>query len=530
MDAPDRRRRAPVWISAPAIACAALLSLPLVYLFIRAAGVGEARLLALVLTEETLRLTLRTLALVMGVLGVSWLIAIPMAWLVVRTDLPGRRLWAVMGALPLAFPSYVAAFSWVTVLGPKGYLQGWLAPFGVDALPNWAYGYVGALLVLSLFTYPYLYLVLVAALVQLDPAYEESSLSLGMGPWLTFWRVTLPQLRPALAAGSLLVALYAVSDFGAVSIVGFNTFTLAIYNAYRALFDRSLAAALSLVLVLLTLGLIGWEAWSARRSRPTRLRAHRLGKPVLLAGWRWPALMGLGSVLLLNLGVPVGVISYWGVRALQVGNTLSSAWAAAGHSITVAAIAAVVAVALSLPVSLWGTRYPSFVAATVEKFTLSGYALPGLVVALALVFLATRHVPALYQTLPLLILAYVVRFFPQALAATRSSLRNLSPRFEEAGRSLGRGPIYVLGTLTAPLVRPGLLAGGGLVFLTAMKELPATLILRPTGYETLATRVWSAAAEGIYSQAAVPALVLVSISVLPIYYLVIRPALTAVGR
>ncbi len=522
-------RRRPNGFPAPlvvlAVATAALVNLPLVYIFLRSAEGGLGGWLETVASPLALRLLGRTLGLVVGVLALALAVALPMAWLVVRTDLPGRRFWAIAGALPLVFPSYVAALSVVAVLGPRGYLRGWLAPLGVERLPDLAYGYGGALLVLGLFTYPYIFLLLVAALRDLDPALEESSRSLGAGRWSTYFRVVLPQLRPALLGGGLLVSLYTLADFGAVSIVRYNTFTLSIYNAYQALFDRTVAASLATVLVLLTCGFILLEARLLSRSRPHRVRPARPQRRVALGGWKWPALGALAAIALVNLALPLGVVAFWGVRALVVGNPLGAAAASALNSLGVSGLAAAAAVALALPLALWAARHPGRLSRAVERLAHAGYALPGIVIALALVFLVARHARPLYQSLAVLVAAYVIRFLPEALAAVRASVAALAPAFEEAARSLGRGPFGVLRTLTLPLIRPGLAAGAGLVFLTAMKELPATLILRPTGFETLATRIWSSASEGIWSQAAVPALLLVAVSAAPVYLLIIRPAL-----
>ena len=519
---PSRRRRPPWWLVIAALAVAGLAVLPLAYLFVRVLDAEPGALADVLFTRQIAELLSRTLGLVAGVLALATALALPMAWLVTRTDLPGRRLWAVAGALPLIFPSYVAAFSLVAIAGPRGLAQRLLA---VERLPDFAYGYSGALLVLGFFTYPYLYLLIVAALRDLDPALEESSRGLGVGRWGTFFQVVLPQLRPALLAGLVLVGLYTLSDFGAVSIVRYNTFTLAIFNAYQGLFDRAAAAALAAVLALVSLAFLGVEALLLRRLRPHRVRPVRAAPPVALGRWRLPATLGLGTIATINLGLPLATVGTWAAQGLAVGNPLGGAGRAAFHSLEVAALAAGATVVLAVPVVVWAVRYPSPTARLAERLAHAGYALPGLVVALSLVFFAIRVARPLYQTLALLLAAYVVRFLPEALAATRASLVALSPRFEEAARGLGRGPLSVLGSLTLPLIRPGLLAGAGLVFLTTMKELPATLILRPTGFETLATRIWATAAEGIYSQAAVPALWLVALSAPPVYALVIRPAL-----
>lgn len=482
------------------------------------------------LSGAALELLARTLLLVGGVTTVALAIALTLAWLVVRTDLKGRRFWALAGALPLVFPSYVAAFAIVAVLGPRGFAQGWLAPLGVERLPDIAYGYSGALLSLALFTYPYIYLLLVAALRSLDPALEESSRVLGLGPRRTWLRVVLPQLRGPAYGGALLVALYTVSDFGAVSITRYNTLTLSIYNAYQALFDRSVAAAWSTVLVVVAFGLIAAQSLLQRGLHPVPPKPSRLPRKVELGRWQWPCQALFGGVVLLGVGMPLSVILYWAATALNIGSPLGQAWRSTANSLSVSALAAAIAVLASIPVAVWRVRYPGRWARATERLSYAGFALPGLVVALALVFFSTRHAGFLYQTVALLVAAYVIRFLPEALSATRSSLAAVAPAFEEAGRSLGRGNLGVWRTVTLPLIRPGLLAGAGLVFLTSMKELPATLVLRPIGFETLATRIWSAASDGVYSEAAVPALLLLLAAAAPIYLFTIRPVLDEGSR
>ena len=428
----------------------------------------------------------------------------------------------VLVALPLVLPSYVAAFALVAIAGPRGVVQDWLEPLGIDRLPPIAHGYSGALLALALFTYPYVYLMVVSALRGLDPALEESSRSLGTGRTATFFRVTLPQLRAAIYGGSLLVALYAVSDFGAVSIARYDTLTLGVFHAYTALFDRGIAAAGASILALTALLLIGGQALLLRRIRPASSSPSRPPSIVPLGRLQWPCQFGLSLLVAVTVVGPLAVILVWGVRGLSEG---AAAFVPAFDSLLVSAAAAFVAATLSVPVAAWAVRRATRVARLTERLCYSGYALPGLVIALALVFLATRSIGWAYQTLGLLIAGYVIRFLPEAISATRSALSEVPPILEEAACSLGEGPRGVLRTVTLPLIRPGLLAGGGLVFLTAMKELPATLILRPAGFETLATRIWSSASEGVYAGAAVPSLLLVSLSAVPVYVLIVRPAL-----
>jgi len=223
-------------------------------------------------------------------------------------------------------------------------------------------------------------------------------------------------------------------------------------------------------------------------------------------------------VLAFFLVVPVVVLAYWSARAAS----LDLAWAAGGRSLLASALAAGAAVVLVLPVAVLAQRHGRWWTRLLERLSYSGNALPGIVIALSLVFFAANYAPFAYQTLALLVLAYVVRFFPQALAGVSSALRAVDPRVEEAARGLGRGPWSVLATVTVPLVRPGMLAGAALVFLSAMKELPATLLLRPIGFDTLATEIWKFTSLGSYSRAAPPALLLIALSAPLVYLLTVR--------
>ncbi|MEM9290927.1 MAG: iron ABC transporter permease [Acidobacteriota bacterium] len=520
------QRKVPLYLAIPACGTALIVAVPLIYIFIRSAEPGWETYLSRVLAQSTIELLVNTLALVAGAIICTLSIALPMAWLVTRTDLPGRRIWAVLGALPLVLPSYVAAFTLVALLRPTGYLQSWLSPLGIERLPDIAYGYSGALMALTVFSYPYTYLLLIAALRNLDPALEESSRALGASRLRTFVSAVIPQLLPSMLSGSLLVSLYVLSDFGAVSITRYNTFTYSIYFAFQGRIDRSYAASLATVLVAVTLLFLLVDALLSSRFRPAPSRPRRPPAPIPLGRWKWPSIFGLCTVLTFALFTPIGVIIYWAVRALWVGNDIGSVGTEIFSSLLVSILAGLVAALLAIPIIAWAERFRSPFARLVERGASAGFALPGLVIALSLVFFVSQYLRPIYQTLAVLVAAYVIRFLPEALAAERSALLGISTSYEEAGRSLGHSPLNVLRTLTLPLMKPGIAAAFGLVFLTSMKELPATLILRPIGFETLATRIWSGASEAIYSQAAIPSLCLVGASILPVYLLIIRPTLS----
>jgi iron(III) transport system permease protein len=327
--------------------------------------------------------------------------------------------------------------------------------------------------------------------------------------------VTLPQLRPALAGGGLLVALYALSDFGAVSLLRFDTFSRAIYVQYRGSFDRHLAAVLALVLILATVVVLLVEARSRGRAAYHRGSGLRRPAPVLRLGrWRWPGLAFCATVVGLAVVLPLGVIGTWLVHGLAQGETVGFLWRPTLNSLAAAGLAALVTPLAALPIALLSVRYPSRWTSFVEHASYAGFALPPIATALALVFFTARFLPWLYQTLALLVLAYALRFLPQAVAPVRAALLQVGPQLEEAGRGLGRSPLQVLRAVTLPLVRPGVLAGAALVGLTAMKELPATLLLSPAGFSTLATQTWSAASDAYFARAAASSLLLVLFSAL----------------
>ena len=516
------KRRAPdfpVVLAGMSALVAAAMLLPVAYLVVRVWGAG------VLLDEITARATrdaiIRTSVLAAATTTSAIAIALPLAWLTTRTDLPFMRVWSVLLVLPLAIPSYVGAFTFIAALGPRGMLQGALEPLGVDRLPA-IYGFWGAWAALTLFTFPYVMMPVRATLRGLDRSIEEAGRGLGAGGLRAFMRITLPQLRPATAAGGLLVALYTLSDFGAVSLLRFDSLTRVIYVRYTSSFDRSSAAALALLLVVLTLVVVSLESATRGRARYHATARHQPRPTVHLGHWRWPALAFCSAIVTVSLLLPVSVICYWLLRGIDAGESVEFVREAAFNSLYASSLAAVAAVVACMPIAVLAVRHPGPLSGIIEKVTYSGFALPGISIALALVFFAANYAGLVYQTMVLLVFAYVMRFLPQAYGAIRASLLQVNPNTELAARGLGRGKPYVFWRVTLPQVLPGVSGGAVLVFLTVMKELPLTLILSPIGFDTLATRIWSATSEGFYTRAALPALILVALSSLPMLFSVLR--------
>ena len=515
------RPPATVWL--PALLIGALLLLAPLYLAVRTLGAG-ADAVDLIFRTRTLWVVLRTLILMVTVMVAGIAIATPLAWLTVRTNLPWRTFWRVATMLPLALPSYIVGFAIAVGLGPRGILQGWLeTAFGVQRLPS-IYGFSGAAFTLVIISFPYVLLTVRAAMWSLDISLEESARALGRNRWQTFRSVTLPLLRPAILAGGLLTALYTLSDFGAVAMMRYETFTWSIFIQYGSALDRTLAAAWSLTLIVLALAVVWGEHAARGRARyySSGGGASRPQQPVPLGRWRLPALAFCGLVVTVSLGLPLAVLVYWTVRGVAAGEPLDLLWRAAANSVGVSVLAAAITVTCATPVAILAVRYPGLFSRWLERLGFVGFALPGIVIALGLVFFGANYARWLYQSLAMLAVAYVTLFLPAAVGSLRASLAQVRPEVEEAARSLGKRPLAVLFTVTLPLIRPGILTGAALVFLLTMKELPATLILSPIGFTTLASSIWSAAEEAFFARAATPALLLIAVSAIPLALITLR--------
>lgn len=487
-------------LPALAVSVVALLLVPLAFVLTQAVRGGGATWSSLA-SSFAAQLLWNTVRLAVVVTAACALIGTLTAWATERTELRGRRIWSLVLIAPLMIPDFVLAWSWSSVV-------------------HQVEGYWGAALIMTLHLYPLVHLPMATAFRGADPGQEEVARSLGLGPVATWWRVSVRQARGTLLGGCLLVLLSLMGYYGAFEDLHFQTFTTAIYGDMRTQFDTASASALSLVLVTLTLLALLGEASFTDRGRVMRAQtgAWRPPRPRRLGAWQVVLVqLGLLALAALALIFPLGVLAHW----MSIGNSSTlPATATIGQAtlttIGYSAGGAALATLGALPVGLFAARARTRFSRWVRRTTFLSQALPGVVVGLALVFAGAHYLPSLYQTPQLLMFAYAVLFFPLVLVAMTSSLQRASRSFEEIGESLGRSPWLVRARITLPLLAPGLVAGFAFGFLSAATELAATLMLVPTGSQTLATQFWAYAEEGASFGAAAPyAVVLVVLSVIP---------------
>jgi iron(III) transport system permease protein len=502
--APARRARRPVVLVAASCLVTALLTLPLVFLLVEAAGAGLSSVSELIFRQLTAELLWNTIRLTVVVTILCAIIGIGTAWCIERTNLPGRRVWEILVVVPLAIPDFVVSFGWASL---------W----------TWVQGFRGAVVVMTLAVYPLVYLPVAASFRAADPGQEEVARSLGAGRVKTFVTITLAQARGAILGGCLLVAMVMLAEYGAFEILGYQTFTTEIFGEFSLSFSVPAACALSLVLVVLSILLLTGESAAARgRGRVSRTgsgTARRL-PPRRLGPARLPVLAGFALLALLALGVPVGSSIYWmfegGAHAISGVSLPTAAMTTGGYGIAAAALDTV----LALPLALLAVRGAGRIRHVLERSTYLVLAMPGVVAAFALSYFTEHYAEGFgYQSAPLLVLCYGIMFFPLALVGVKASLARAPASLDDMARSLGHKRVQVLLRVTLRLAAPGLTAAFCLVFLSVVTELTATLLLIPTGAQTLATQFWSYESNLSYGQAAPFALVMIAIAALPSYVL-----------
>lgn len=474
--------------------------IPLIYLLIRAFEKPLPDILDLLLRDKTLEVIGRTALLVTIVVLVNTLLGTLLANGLFFVKLPLSRFLIVPAILPLAIPSYVFTYTWLAIL------------------PSLS-GVMASAFILILTTLPYVLLANLVGLRRVDTGLIEVAQTLGLKRVQIFFRVIFPQIRLNMSAGALLTGLYVMSDFGAVSLLNTETLTVSIQNMYKSSYDRSAAAVISLILILASVVFIILEEKFKGRGETTAIAKSYSVRNLLIEkiSYKITVLAVLGIYLALAVVAPFYVLiqRFLGnPESIDAGNLLEAAFS----TVTVAGLGALIALLLSIPIAIMSSQSKSAASRSAERIILVSHALPGVVIGLALVSLGSKIAP-LYQTTLLLAFAYSILFLAKSVASTTAALSQIPVVLKDVASSLGKNNFQVAREITLPMALPGITLGALLVFLTAMKELPATLMLRPTGMETLATQIWSYASINRFNEAAPYALLLVLIAALPTFLL-----------
>jgi iron(III) transport system permease protein len=490
-----------------------LALVPLGFIVWVALQTGWATASSLIFRPRVGELLVNTGLLVLITVPLCAVLALSLAWLTERSDLPGSRMWAGLAAAPLAVPAFVHSYAWITV-----------AP-GLQGLP-------GGVLVSVLAYFPFLYLPLAAAMRRLDPAMEDAAASLGLGPWMVFFRLVLPQLRLALCGGSLLVGLHLLAEYGLYVMIRFDTFTTAIVDQFQSSYNGPAANMLAGVLVLCCFALLGLESVGRGNERYASVGAgaarlpqrRRLGRRMAALCLVLPVFVSV-----LALGVPLVTLGRW----LMAGG--AAVWRPAEivpalfQTLALGLAGALLTTLAAVPMAWLSIRAPGRLQRVLEACNYLVGSLPGVVVALALVTVTVRVALPLYQTAATVLLAYMLMFLPRALISLRAGISQAPVEMEQVARSLGRTPAGALWSVTLRLAAPGAAAGAALVGLGITNELTATLLLAPNGTHTLATSFWAYSGEIDYAAAAPYALIMVLLS-LPMTWLLYAQSKRTAGR
>ena len=505
--------RPAVWLVATAVLVSAAALLPLAFVAGVTIHTGWPTVMALVWRPRVGELLVNTLLLVVLTVPLCAVLAVALAWLTERTDLPGRRVWAWLVCAPLAVPAFVHGYAWVSMVPP-------------------IHGLFAGVLVSVLAYFPFFYLPVAATLRRLDPGLEDVAASLGTRPWGVFFRVVLPQLRLAVGGGALLVGLHLLAEYGLYAMIRFDTFTTAIFDQFQSTFSGPAANMLAGILVLCCLAILTLESVTRGTARYARVGTgsarppplRRLGRRLAAVCLLLPAL-----TVMLALGVPLVTLARWlvagGLAVWRTDAVVSALW----QTLVYAGAGAIITTCAAVPMAWLSVRRPGALNRVLEACNYISSSLPGIVVALALVTITIRIAPAIYQTLVTVLLAYLLMFLPRALVGLRAGIAQAPVELENAARSLGRSPARALWAITLRLAAPGAAAGAALVFLAIANELTATLLLAPNGTYTLATGFWALTSEFDFAAAAPYAALMVLLS-LPLTWLLYRQSQSMAGR
>ena len=495
----------PIWLKIIILLIGLPLLLPFLYVIVRAAEVGLDRSLELLFRPRMAELLTNTIFLMVCVTVCAIILGTLCAFLLERYRFFGKSFFEVSMSLPLCIPAFVSCFTWISLT------------FLVE-------GFWGTIAIMTLSSFPLAYLPISATLRRLDRSLEEVSLSLGKSPSYTFWHAIFPQLKPAMGSSLLLIALHMLVEFGAVSILNYQTFTTAIFQEYEMSFNNSTAALLSAVLMAICSIIVLGETFFRGKqtlynsgkgvTRPYPVKTLSFGKQCLTFTF-------FSSIFILSIGVPFTTLIYWLIvgHSRDKAGDLSAFLTAFFNSFIISSLGALLTVICAMPLVWAAVRYRSKLTIWIDRLPYLLHAVPGLVIALSLVYFTINYANSLYQTFFVIVIAYFMLYLPMAQTTLRSSLEQLSAHVEKVGQSLGRSTFYIFRTLTLPAMLPGIAAAFSLVFLNLMKELTATLLLTPNDIKTLSIAVWEYTSDAQYAAATPYALMLVLFSGIPVFLL-----------
>lgn len=497
------RNKIPSWLTALILLIALPLTLPFLYVVMRSWQVGATRAYELLFRPRMFDLLGNTLMLMFGVTLISIVLGITCAVLFQRYRFFGKTFFQTAITLPLCIPAFVSCFTWISLT------------FRVE-------GFWGTVMIMSLSSFPLAYLPVEAALKRISLSFEEVSLSLGKSRLQTFFSAILPQLKPAIGSSILLIALHMLIEFGAVSILNYPTFTTAIFQEYEMSFDNNTAALLSAVLLVIC-GLVVFSENIFRGKTKLYHSGKGVIRPYPVKPLKLPAqiavILFISSLLVLSIVIPFGILIRW----MMVGSSgtfeLVSVFDAFARSMGVSAAGALLTILCALPLVWASIRYRNLLTVWIERLPFLLHAVPGLVIALSLIYFSINYAPSIYQTFAVVVLAYFILYLPMAQTTLRSSMEQLPKGMEQVGGTLGRGHFFIFRTLVLPSILPGITAAFALVFLNLMKELTATLLLTADDVHTLSTAVWEYTSDAQYAAATPYALMLVLFSGLPVFIL-----------
>ncbi len=471
---------------------------------------------------NVLDLVSNTSTLFIAVVISSLVIGLSISIFTVRFKIYRPKLFFTLSVLPLVIPSYIGALTYVSAFSPKGLFVQIFSPLGLAEITG-IQGFFGSWIVLTLFTYPYVLLICSSALRNLDSTVEDAARSLGKNKFQIYTQVVVPRLKKPIIFSGLLVGLYVISDFGAVSLMRYSTLTKAIYSYYELKIDGDPVIFYSSILIIMAL-LISFVQRGTSLTQSSKVS----GTP------RIPERSNLGpkgkffvylfliTVIVLGLLIPISVLSYWLIRGLIYGNSVRAVLGGVIGSLSASLVSALFSVIIATPIIIMVSQYRSRFGNLLERVMLALYGLPHIAVGVSILFITIKIFPTIYQSFTALIISYLIVFLPQAIGAGQASMEQVKDSYLDASNGLGNSKFQTFYKVTLPLIYRGLFAGGALVFLSTMKELPQTLLLRPTGLNTMAVDIWSYASEGLFTQAAFSSFILLAISAIPTYILSTR--------